>query len=118
MVDLRIALSEVAASAREGLLAMSVATGLRVMAAMMEVEVSELAGPRGKHDLNRRVGLHGSARSSVALRARRVPVDRPRARTSDGREVTLSTFAAFSDDDPLAEAVRQLTSGSARARLG
>ncbi len=65
--EVRLALSEVAASAREGLLAMSVATGLKVMAAMMEAEVAELAGPRGKHDPDRVVGRHGTARSSVTL---------------------------------------------------
>jgi putative transposase len=100
--EVRLALSEVAASAREGLLAMSVATGLKVMAAMME---AELAGPRGKHDPDRLVGRHGSARSSVTLGARRVPVIRPRVRSTDGQEVALSAFAAFTDDDLLAEAV-------------
>lgn len=34
-------------------------------------------------------------------------VDRPRARSTDGREVTLSTFAAFAGDDLLAEAVME-----------
>lgn len=103
--EVRLCLAEAAASAREGLLAMSVATGLRVMAAMMEAEVSELAGPRGAHDRQRTVGRHGSARSSVTLGSRRVPVDRPRARTSQGREVRLSSFAAFAGDDLLAETV-------------
>jgi len=103
--EVRFALSEVAVSAREGLLAMSVATGLKVMAAMMEAEVAELAGPRGKHDPDRVVGRHGSARTSVTLGARRVPVTRPRVRNTEGQEVALSTFAAFTDDDVLAEAV-------------
>lgn len=103
--EVRLALSEVAASAREGLLAMSVATGLKVMAAMMEAEVAELAGPRGKNDPDRVVGRHGTARSSVTLGARRGPVTRPRVRSTDGQEVALSTFAAFTDDDLLAEAV-------------
>jgi hypothetical protein len=84
---------------------MSVATGLKVMAAMMEAEVAELAGPRGKHDLDRVVGRHGSARSSVTLGARRVSVIRPRVRSTDGQEVALSAFAAFTNDDLLAEAV-------------
>jgi hypothetical protein len=65
--------------AREGLLAMSVATGLQVMAAMMEAEVTEMAGPRGKHDPNRTVGRHGRARTSVTLGSRRVSVERLRA---------------------------------------
>ena len=103
--EVRLALSEAAASAREGLLAMSVATGLKVMHAMMQAEITDLAGPKGRHDPQRAVVRHGSAASSVTLGARRVPVTRPRARRTDGAEVGLETFAAFAADDPLAEAV-------------
>ena len=103
--EVRLALTEAAASAREGLLAMSVATGLKVMSAMMHAEITSLAGAKGKHDPNRRVVRHGSARSSVTLGARRVPVSRPRARTTDGQEVALETFAAFAADDLLGQAV-------------
>jgi putative transposase len=42
----RIALADVAGAAREGLLAMSVATGLAVMQAMFEAEITAIAGPR------------------------------------------------------------------------
>jgi hypothetical protein len=42
-----------------------VVTGLKAVAAMMEAEVNELAGPRGKHDPDRAVGRRGSARTSV-----------------------------------------------------
>ena len=35
---------------REGLLAASTAVGLDVMAELMETEVTDLAGPKGKHD--------------------------------------------------------------------
>ena len=38
---------------REGLLAASVAIGLEVMGELVEAEVSELAGPKGKHDPGR-----------------------------------------------------------------
>ena len=103
--EVRLALSEAAASAREGLLAMSVATGLRVMHAMMQAEITTLAGPRGRHDPDRAAVRHGSAPSSVTLGARRVPVTRPRARRTEGTEVQLESFTAFAGDDLLAEAV-------------
>jgi hypothetical protein len=38
---------------REGLLAASVAIGLEVMGELVEAEVVELAGPKGKHDPGR-----------------------------------------------------------------
>lgn len=59
--QVRVALSEAAVSAREGLLAMSVATGLKVMYAMFASEIATLAGPRGNHDPGRTVARHGSA---------------------------------------------------------
>jgi hypothetical protein len=53
-------LADVAGAAREGLLAMSVATGLAVMQAMFEAEITAITGPRGKHDPDRVAVRHGS----------------------------------------------------------
>ena len=47
---IRLAMTDIAGAAREGLLAMSVAAGLAVMAAMFEAEMTEACGPKGKHD--------------------------------------------------------------------
>ena len=47
---IRLAMTDIAGAAREGLLAMSVAVGLRVMAAMLEAEMTEAVGPKGKHE--------------------------------------------------------------------
>jgi hypothetical protein len=43
------ALGELAAVAREGLLALSVGVGLGVLAELMEEEVVEVVGAKGKH---------------------------------------------------------------------
>ncbi|MGH9072096.1 MAG: IS256 family transposase, partial [Acidimicrobiales bacterium] len=43
-----LALTDLAETAREGLLALAVGTGLQVMQVMMEDEVTALAGPKGK----------------------------------------------------------------------
>lgn len=56
---LQLALTDIAQAAREGLLAMSVATGMTVMHELMEEEVAALAGPKGAHDPNRNVYRHG-----------------------------------------------------------
>ncbi len=52
------ALGELAGAAKEGLLALSVGVGLGVLTELMEEEVDEVVGPRGKHDPDR-VGLRG-----------------------------------------------------------
>jgi len=93
---------------REGLLAASVAIGLEVMGELVEAEVSELAGPKGKHDPGRSVYRHGSEAGRVTLGGRRVPVRRPRVRAlADGdgneREVRLESYDTFASVDLLAE---------------
>jgi hypothetical protein len=40
-------------AAREGLLALSVGVGLGVVHELMEAEVTEVVGPKGKHDPER-----------------------------------------------------------------
>lgn len=47
------ALGELVGAAREGLLALSVGLGLSVVHELMEAEVSEVVGPKGKHDPDR-----------------------------------------------------------------
>ncbi len=99
--ELQVALADIAGVAREGLLALSVAAGLSVMQAMFEAEVTSMAGPKGKHDPTRAAVRHGSEKGSVTLGGRKVPVTRPRARTVDGQEVLLQSYAHFGADDVL-----------------
>jgi transposase-like protein len=105
--ELRLAFADVAGAAREGLLAMSVAVGMRVMAEMMEDELTTKVGPKHAKLPERHASRHGTAPGSVVLGGRRVNVDRPRARTGEGTEVALDTYAAFADDDLLATVVME-----------
>src|SRR6476661_5045914 len=104
---IRLAMTDIAGAAREGLLAMSVAAGLAVMAAMFEAEMTEACGPKGKHDGKRAAVRHGSRRGSVTLGGRRVAVGRPRARTVDGHEVPLASYTHFAAEDLLTEVVME-----------
>jgi transposase-like protein len=103
--EVRLALADVAGAAREGLLAMSVAAGLAVMQAMFEAEITAIAGPKGKHDPDRVAVRHGNGRGSVTQGGRRVPVERPRARSIDGHEVPLQAYGHFAADDQLSAVV-------------
>ncbi len=102
---LSVALTDIVGVAKEGLLALSVATGLSVMQAMFEAEVTAVAGPKGKHDPARTAVRHGAGKGSVTLGGRRVPVTRPRARTLGGHEVPLQSYAHFAADDVLQQVV-------------
>jgi transposase-like protein len=105
--ELQLAFADVAELAREGLLAMSVAVGLRVMNEMMDAEVTDRVGVKHARLPERTAVRHASAPGSVVLGGRRVPVSRPRARTIDGDEVQLASYATFSDDDLLSRVVME-----------
>jgi putative transposase len=105
--EIALAMTQIAGAAREGLMAMSVAAGMAVMAAMFEAEITEACGPKGKHDANRAAVRHGQGRGSVTLGGRRVAVDRPRARTTDGHEVPLGSYEHFAAEDMLTQVVME-----------
>lgn len=100
------ALGELVGVAREGLLALSVGVGLGVLAELMEEEVVEVVGPKGRHDPERTAVRHGHEAGEVTLGGRRLPVERPRVRSADGsEELGLQTYAHFADRDPLTRVV-------------
>jgi putative transposase len=100
------ALGELVGAAKEGLLALSVGVGLGVLAELMEEEVDEVVGPKGRHDPVRAAVRHGHEAGGVTLGGRRVVVERPRVRSADGgHEIGLATYEYFADRDPLTKAV-------------
>src|SRR5487761_481559 len=100
------ALGELVGAAREGLLALSVGVGLGVVHELMELEVDEVVGPKGKHDPDRVAVRHGHEDGSMTLGGRRVAVRRPRMRTTgDERELAVESYEYFADRDPLTRAV-------------
>jgi putative transposase len=97
-----VALDELAADMREGLLALAVGAGLQVMAAIMEQDVAGACGPRGRHDPQRTATRHGHERGSVTLGGRRVAVTRPRMRATDGSgELPVPAYELFSGTEVL-----------------
>ncbi len=87
------ALGELVGAAREGLLALSVGVGLGVVHELMELEVDEVVGPKGKHNPDRAAKRHGHEDGSMTLGGRRVAVRRPRMRTADDeRELPVETL--------------------------
>ena len=115
------ALGEMVGAAREGLLALSVGVGLSVVHELMESEVTEVVGPKGKHDPDRTAKRHGHEDGSMTLGGRRVGVSRPRMRSADDeRELSLGTYEHFADRDPLTRAVmdRMLAGVSTRRFAG
>ncbi len=115
-----IALGEIASSAREGLLALAIGTGLQVMQVMMEEQVTALCGPRGKHNPERAGYRHGRGSGSVTLGGRRLAVERPRVRAADGSsELAVPAYELFSRTELLgAMAMERMLAGLSTRRYG
>lgn len=116
--EVAVALADIAGVAREGLLALSVSTGLAVLTEMMETERTVLCGPIHAKDPDREATRGGTTQTSVVLGGRRVRVRRPRARRTDGSgEVELETFTAVNDSDLLgAVTMERMLAGLATRR--
>lgn len=113
------ALGQLVGAAKEGLLALSVGVGLGVLSELMEEEVDDVVGAKGKHDSDRVAVRHGHEDGEVTLGGRRVAVKRPRVRSADGEaEVSLSTYQHFADRDPLSRLVlEQMLAGVSTRRF-
>ena len=115
-----VAMSEIAADMQEGLLALAVGAGLQVMGALMDADVSALAGPRGRHDPDRTAVRHGTEAGSVTLGGRRVGVRRPRVREADGSgELEVPAYELFSSTEVLGRmAMERMLAGLSTRRYG
>lgn len=113
-----VALADVAGVMREGLLAFASAAGLVVMRQLMEAELTERIGPKHAKIASERAGnWHGTTRGPVVLGGRLVTVERPRARTTSGEEITLDSWKVFSSADLLnALVVERMLAGVATRR--
>ena len=113
-----VALDELAGELREGLLAFAVGTGLQVMAALMEEDVTAVCGPKGRHNAERVGVRHGHERGSVSLGGRRIPVQRPRMRAADGSgELPVCSYELFAGTEVLGRmALERMLSGLSTRR--
>ena len=113
-----VSMAEIAGAAREGLLALAVSTGLQVMTAMFDEDVTRLCGPDGKHNPDRAGYRHGTEAGSVTLGGRRLAVTRPRVRAADGSgELHLASYDLFSSTEILGQlALEKMLAGLSSRR--
>lgn len=90
---------------REELQGFVVRAGMIALEQLLEEDRTARCGPRHARRREREAYRHGHAPGELVLGGRRVRVSRPRARTKDGAEVELPTWAAFSREDPLTKRV-------------
>lgn len=101
--QVQVSLAELGGRAKEGLLAFAVGVGLEVFRTLLEEDLAQIVGLKGRHNPERTAYRHSMERSSVVLGGRKVSVERQRVRSLADEELSLPTWAAFSGEDLLAD---------------
>ena len=79
--------------------------GVQLMGLLMEAEVQERVGERGQRQTERTASRWGSERGYWVVMGQKVPIERPRVRTTDDKEVRLGSYEMFHRGEPLTETV-------------
>src|ERR1700675_1296369 len=79
--------------------------GLQLMDLLMQEEVRELAGERSQRQAERTASRWGSERGYCVVMGQKVPIQRPRVRSTDDQEVRLGSYEMFHRGEPLTETV-------------
>lgn len=104
-LEATVAMADVAAAMRDGLLAFSTAAGLVVMQQMLTEELTAIVGPKHAKLADRVGNWHGTTTGQVVLGSQKITVPRPRGRFVDGGEVELATWETFASEDLLRQVV-------------
>jgi putative transposase len=90
-----------------------------LMDLLMQEEVRDLVGERSQRQSERTANRWGSERGYCVVMGQKVPVERPRVRTTDDKEVRLGSYEMFHRGEPLTETVwEKLMLGLSTRRYG
>src|SRR5436190_10260100 len=104
-VQMVLPMAEMVGWLRQGVGELIRQAGLQLLGLMMDEEVRELAGERSEQQTERAANRWGSERGYCVVMGQKVPIQRPRVRTTDGKEVRLGSYVMFHRGEPLTETV-------------
>jgi transposase-like protein len=104
-VQMVLPLAEMVGWLRQGVGELIRQAGLRLMDLLMQEEVRELVGERSQRQAGRTANRWGSERGYCVVMGQKVPVERPRVRSTDDQEVRLGSYEMFHRGEPLTETV-------------
>ena len=104
-VQLVLPMAEMVGWLHQGVGALIRQAGLRVMELLMEEEVRERVGERSQPQPDRMANRWGKERGFCVVMGQKVPIERPRVRSTDDQEVRLGSYEMFHRGEPLTETV-------------
>ena len=104
-VQMMLPMAEMVGWLRKGVGELVRQAGLQLMELLMNEEVRELVGERSQRKPERTANRWGSERGYCVVMGQKVPVKRPRVRTTEDTEVRLGSYEMFHRGEPLTETV-------------
>ena len=104
-VQMMLPMAEMMGWLRKGVGELIRQAGLQLMELLMQEEVRELAGERSQRQPERTANRWGSERGYCVVMGQKVPIQRPRVRTTDDKEMRLGSYEMFHRGEPLTETV-------------
>ena len=104
-VQMVLPMAEMVGWLRKGVGELIRQAGLQLMDLLMQEEVRELAGERSQRQPERTASRWGSEQGYCVVMGQKVPIQRPRVRTSEDKEVRLGSYEMFHRGEPLTETV-------------
>jgi transposase-like protein len=104
-VQMMLPMAEMMGWLRKGVGELIRQAGLQLMDLLMQEEVREVVGERSQRQAERTASRWGSERGYCVVMGQKVPVQRPRVRTTDDQEVRLGSYEMFHRGEPLTETV-------------
>jgi hypothetical protein len=99
-VQMVLPMAEMVGWLRQGVGELIRQAGLQLMDLLMQEEVRELAGERSQRQAERTASRWGSERGYCVVMGQKVPIERPRVRTTDDKEVRLGSYEMFHRGEP------------------
>jgi len=104
-VQMMLPMAEMVGWLRKGAGELIRQAGLHLMQLLMEEEVSRLVGERSRPMAGRTANRWGSEQGYAVVMGQKVPVRRPRVRSTEDREIRLGSYEMFHRGEPLTETV-------------
>src|SRR6476661_8690851 len=104
-VQMVLPMAEMVGWLRKGVGELIRQAGLQLMDLLMQEEVRELVGERSQPQPERTASRWGSEQGYCVVMGQKVPIQRPRVRTVEEKEVRLGSYEMFHRGEPLTETV-------------
>ena len=104
-VQMMLPMAEMIGWLRKGVGELIRQAGLQLMDLLMQEEVREVVGERSQRQAERTASRWGSERGYCVVMGQKVPIERPRVRTTDDKEVRLGSYEMFHRGEALTETV-------------